>query len=73
MQAKTRSSTASSLTTAAFRLCLLRTPQGLVYRLRREIKTLRRLHADAYPDVLASARCGRVRSSADIKHLHSQP
>lgn len=73
MHARTRSKSPSSLRTAAFRLCLVRTSRGLVYRLRREIKTMRRLHAEAYLDVVKSARCGRVRSSADIRHLHSNP
>lgn len=73
MKTKTMSKAVSSLQTAAFRLCLVRTSRGLVYRLRREIKTMRRLHADAYPDVLKSARCGRLRSSADISHLRSIP
>ncbi len=75
MQARTisKSKVTSSIRTAAFQLCLVRTSRGLVYRLRRDINTMRRLHADAYLDVVKSARCGRVRSSADIKSLHSKP
>ncbi len=73
MPAKPRSKITSSLRTAAFRLCLVRTSRGLVYRLRREIKTMRRLHADSYLDVLKSARCGCLRTSADISHLRSIP
>lgn len=73
MQKRTLLKTVSSLRTAAFSLCLVRNSRGLVYRLRREIKTMRRLHADAYPDVLACARCGRLRSSADISHLRCLP
>jgi len=73
MQTRTTLKPLSSLRSAAFRLFLVRTSRGLVYRLRREIKTMRRLHADAYLDVVPSARCGRVRSGADISHLRSNP
>ena len=62
----------SSLNTASFRLVLLRTARGLVYRLRREVKTMKRLYADSFLDVVNSARCGRVRTSANIRTLHSK-
>jgi hypothetical protein len=67
MNIRTSLSAASSLRTAAFRTVLARDSRGLVYNVRREIVTLRRLREDPFPPVRAFAPRGRIRTSGDIR------
>ena len=67
MNIRTSSCAAASLNTAAFRTVLARDSRGLVYRLRREIMTLRRLREDPFPPVRAFGPRGRIRTSRDIR------
>lgn len=72
MNIQTSSCMTSSLNAAAFRTILARDGRGLVYRLRREIMTLRRLRQDPYPAVLTFALRGRPHSSQDVKTMTSK-
>ena len=67
MNIRTSSCAASSLDTAAFRTVLACDSRGLVYRVRREIMTLRQLREDPFPPVRAFGPRGRVRKSRDIR------
>lgn len=67
MNIQTSLSAASSLRTAAFRTVLARDSRGLVYNVRREIATLRRLREDPFLPVRAFAPRGRIRTSRDIR------
>lgn len=67
MNIRTSSRVASSLRTAAFRTVLARDGRGLVYRLRREIVTLRRLREEPAPPARTPAPAavsGRVWTSS---------
>lgn len=66
MNIRTSSCVASSLRTAAFRTVLARDGRGLVYRLRREIMTSRRLWEEPVPPARTPVPRGRVRTSLDI-------
>ena len=70
MNIRTSSCAASSLNTAAFRAVLARDSRGLVYRVRREIVTLRRLHEDPFLPAPAFGPRGRMRTSRDIRKVH---
>jgi hypothetical protein len=69
MNIRTSSCVASSLNAAAFRTVLARDRRGLVYRLRREVMTLRRLREDPLPPVRTPVPHGRIRTSRDIKTM----
>jgi len=66
MNIRTSSCAASSLNTAAFRTVLARDSRGLVYRLRREIMTLRRLREEPVPTARTPVPRGRIRTDLDI-------
>ena len=66
MNIRTSSCAAASLNTAAFRTVLARDSRGLVYRLRREIMTLRRLREEPVPPARTPVSRGRIRTSLDI-------
>lgn len=72
MNIRTSSCVASSLNAAAFRIVLAHDIRGLLYRLRREIMTLRRLREDPVPSVLAFAPRGRIRTRRDIRTVASK-
>jgi len=71
MNIRSSSCVASSLNTAAFRTVLARDSRGLAYRVRREIMTLRQLREDPLPPVRAFGPCGRIRTSRDIRKVHT--
>jgi len=62
----------SSLNAAAFRTVLARGARGLIYRLRREILTLRQLRQDPFPAGLVLAPRGRIRTSRDVRTMTSR-
>ncbi len=66
MNIRTSSCAASSLNTAAFRAVLARDSRGLVYRLRREVMTLRRLREEPVPPARTPVPRGRIWTSLDI-------
>jgi len=66
MNIRTSSCAAASLNTAAFRTVLARDSRGLVYRLRREIMTLRRLREEPVPPARTPVPRGRIRTGLDI-------
>lgn len=71
MNIRTSSCAASSLNTAAFRTVLARDNRGLVYSVRREIVTLRRLREDPLPALRAFGPRGRIRTGKDIRKVHT--
>lgn len=71
MNIRTSSCAASSLNTVAFRTVLARDSRGLVYSVRKEIVTLRRLREDPFPPVRMFGPRGRIRTSRDIGKAHS--
>lgn len=72
MNIRTFSCMASSLNAAAFRAVLARDGRGLIYRLRREILTLRQLRQDPFPAGLVLAPRGRIRTSRDVRSMTSR-
>lgn len=70
MNIRTPSSAVSSSDTAAFRTVLARDSRGLIYRVRREIATLRRLREDPLPARRAFSPRGRIRTGRDIRKAH---
>ncbi len=72
MNIRTSSCMASSLNAAAFRTVLARDGRGLIYRLRREILTLRQLRQDPFPAGLVLAPRGRIRTSRDVRSMTSR-
>ena len=71
MNIRSSSCVASSLNTAAFRTVLARDSRGLVHRVRKEIMTLRQLREDPFPPVRAFGPRGRIRTSRDIRKVHT--
>lgn len=72
MNIRTSSCVTSSLHAAAFRTDLARDGRGLVYRLRRELMTLRRLREDPFPAAQAFAPRGHIRTSRDVRTMTSR-
>jgi hypothetical protein len=72
MNIRASSRMASSLNVAAFRTVLARGARGLIYRLRREILTLRQLRQDPFPAGLVLAPRGRIRTSRDVRTMTSR-
>lgn len=70
MNIRTASSAVSSSDTAAFRTVLARDSRGLVYRVRREIVTLRRLREDPLPALRPYGSRGCIRTGKDIRKVH---
>ncbi len=70
MNIQTSSCAASSLNTAAFRTVLASDSRGLIYRVRREIVTLRQLREDPLPALRALVPRGRIRTGRDIRKAH---
>ena len=71
MNIRSSSCAASSLNAAAFRTVLARDSRGLVYRVRREIMTLRQIREDPFPPVRAFGPSGRIRTSRDIRKVRT--
>lgn len=72
MNIRASSCMASSLNAAPFRTVLARDARGLIYRLRREILTLRQLRQDLFPAGLVLAPRGRIRTSRDVRTMTSR-
>ena len=72
MNIRISSCMASSLNAAAFRTVLARDGRGLVYRLRREILTLRQLRQDPFPAGIVLAPRGRIRTSRNVRTMASR-
>ena len=71
MNIRTSSCAASSLNTAAFRTVSARDSRGLVYRVRREIVTVRRLREEPLPPLRTFGPRGRIRTGKDIGEAHA--
>ena len=71
MNIRSFSCAASSLNAAAFRTVLARDSRGLVYRVRREIMTLRQIREDPFPPVRAFGPSGRIRTTRDIRKVRT--
>jgi hypothetical protein len=69
MNIRTSSCVASSLSAAAFRTVSAHDTGGLVYRIRREIGTMRRLRLKPYLAPLTFARSGCIHTSQDIQTM----
>jgi len=69
MNTRTSACATSSLNTAAFRTVSAHDGGGLVYRIRREIKTLRRLRQDPYSAPLTFALVGHIHTSQNVQTM----